>query len=373
MRSCFLFFALFFSVAGFSQEFFLFVGPYTNKGGKGIYVYRFNASTGEVSLLSIAAGVENPSYLALSPNGHYLYSVNQYHGEQPSGVSAFSFDKHSGQLQLLNKQAAQDGTAYISVDGTGKWVMAANYTAGSLQAYPVNKDGSLSPAAQTITHKGHSVDTARQEKAHVHSVVFSPDFHFLYSPDLGMDQVAIYKFNPAAATTPLIPAAQPFVKTLPGTGPRHIVFHPQLPYAYLVEEMGGAVSVFSYKNGRLSLLQHISSHPADFKGKKGSADIHLSPDGRFLYASNRGDANSIAIYAVNVNNGKLLLKGFESTLGVAPRNFVIDPTGNYLLVANQETNNIVEFKRDGLTGMLKATGVQLSVPNPVCLKMLARD
>ncbi len=168
-----------------AQEYYLFAGPLTTNGGKGIYVYRFNASTGEIQPVSIAAGVENPSYLALSPNGHYLYSVNQYHGEQPSGVSAFSFDKHSGQLQLLNKQPAQDGTAYISVDGTGKWVMAANYTAGSLQAYPVNKDGSLSPAAQTITHTGHSVDTARQEKAHVHSVVFSPDEHFLYSPDLG--------------------------------------------------------------------------------------------------------------------------------------------------------------------------------------------
>ncbi len=160
---------------------------------------------------------------------------------------------------------------------------------------------------------------------------------------LGIDKVShlpvssrfgYYSFNACCAW-------QSFVTTLPGTGPRHIVFHPQLPYAYLIEEMGGAVSVYSYKNGRLSPLQHISSHPADFKGKKGSADIHLSPDGRFLYASNRGDANSIAIYAVNVNNGKLLLKGFESTQGVAPRNFVIDPTGNYLLVANQDSNNIV--------------------------------
>ncbi len=350
----------------------MFAGPLTTNGGKGIYTYRFNASTGEAGLLSIAEGVENPTYMALSANGHYLYSVNQYHGEKPSGVSAFSFDTATAQLHLLNKQPAQDGTAYVSTDATGKWVMVANYTAGSLAAYPVRQDGSLGPAAQTIVHSGRSVDTARQEKAHVHSVVFSPDNHFLFSPDLGTDQVAIYRFNPATATTPLMPAQPAFVKTLPGTGPRHIIFHPLLPYAYLVEEMGGAVSVYRYKNGRLSTLQHISSHPADFKGKKGSADIHLSPDGRFLYVSNRGDANTITIYAVNTNNGKLVLKGFVPTQGAVPRNFVIDPTGNFLLVANQESNTIVVFKRDGKTGLLRATGVQISVPNPECLKMLER-
>src|SRR5690349_18696038 len=199
VRSFFLLLlALFNGAAGFSQAFYLFIGPYTNHGAKGIYVYRFAASTGALSPVSIAEGVENPSYLALSANGEYLYSVNQYHGEAPSGVSAFSFDKIKGELHLLNKQPADDGTAYISTDPSGKWVMVANYTAGSLQAYPLNADGTLQPASQTITHTGHGPDTARQKSAHVHSVVFPPDGRFLAAPDLGMDQVSLYKFSPAA-------------------------------------------------------------------------------------------------------------------------------------------------------------------------------
>lgn len=370
MRFSLFVLALFLSAACFSQDYYLFVGPYTNKSAKGIYVYRFSASTGQLAPVSIAEGVENPSYLTLSPNGQYLYSVNQYHGEKPSAISAFSFDNASGQLHLINQQPADDGTAYISTDAAGKWVMVANYTAGSLQAYPIKADGSVSPPSQTITHTGHGVDTARQKSPHVHSVVFSPDGRFVCAPDLGIDQVTIYRFNPAAATTPLTPASPAFAKTLPGTGPRHIVFHPKLPYACLAEEMGGAVTVFSYKNGRLTSLQHISSHPAGFSGRKSGADIHYSPDGRFLYVSNRGDANSIAIYAVNPANGRLTLKGFQSTLGATPRNFMIDPTGNFLLVANQDSDNVVEFKRDHVTGLLHPTGVQLSIPNPVCLKML---
>lgn len=356
--------------AAFSQEFYLFVGPYTNNGAKGIYVYRFNAATGGLAPVSIAEGVENPSYLVLSANGKYLYSVNQYHGEKPSGVSAFSIDAAKGELRLLNKQPADDGTAYISTDASGKWVMAANYTAGSLQAYPLNADGTLNPASQTITHTGHGIDTARQKSPHVHSVVFSPDGHFLCAPDLGIDQVSIYKFDPAAAAHPLEPASPAFAATAPGTGPRHIIFHPTLPYAYLAEELGGSVSAFRYKNGKLTRLQHISAHAAGFTGIKSSADIHISPDGRFLYVSNRGHANNIAIYSINPGNGKLQLKGFEPTLGAIPRNFMIDPTGHYLLVANQDSDNVVVFKRDEATGLLRATGVQVHIPNPVCLKML---
>ena len=358
--------------AGFSQEFYLFIGPYTNNGGKGIYIYRFNAGTGSLIPVSIATGVEHPSYMALSADGRHLYSVNQYRGEKPAGVSAFTFDKATGELHLINKQPATDGPCYISVDSTGKWAVVASYTAGTMAAYPIQADGSLGAASQTITHTGHSIDTTRQDRAHVHSVVFSPDYRFLFAPDLGMDQVTIYRFNPAAAQ-PLTAASPAFAATLPGTGPRHIIFHPALPYAYLVEEMGGAVSVFGYKNGQLQPLQHISSHAADFTGKKGSADIHLSPDSRFLYVSNRGDANTIAIFAVNAKNGKLELKGIESTLGVHPRNFMIDPTGNYLLVANMESNNVVVFKRDAATGALQATGVQVHIPNPACLKMLKID
>ncbi|MBS1563157.1 MAG: beta-propeller fold lactonase family protein, partial [Bacteroidetes bacterium] len=217
-KLCLLLFLVFSGAAAFSQEFYLFVGPYTEKGSKarGIYVYRFNAYTGSLSPVSIAEGVENPSYLALSANGRYLYSVNQYHAEKPSSISAFAIDKTKGQLRLLDKQPSDDGTAYISTDSSGRWVFVGNYTAGTLAAYPVQPDGSLGPASQTIAHKGTGPNKERQDKAHVHSVVFSPDERFLFAPDLGTDQVSIYQFDRLATTTPLSPASQAYAESKPG-------------------------------------------------------------------------------------------------------------------------------------------------------------
>lgn len=365
---------LFFSTSIFSQEFFLFTGTYTSGASKGIYIYTFNAATGDITPVSIAEGVSNPSFLSLSPSGKYLYAVNQNSGEKVSEVSAFAFDRGTGKLTLINKQpSGSEGPCYISTDASGKWVMVGHYTGGALTAFQVEKDGALKSQAQLITHSGSSVNKQRQEKAHVHAAVFSPDQRFLMVPDLGIDKIMIYRFDPAFWKKPLTPAKkQSFVSTKPGSGPRHMTFHPRLPYAYLIEELQGTISAYHYNQDTLKLIQNISSHPADYNGTRGSADIHVSPDGKFLYASNRGDAHNIAIFAINQDNGKLAAKGFQSTMGTVPRNFMIDPTGSYLLVANQQSSNIVIFKRDKLTGQLQPTGKEISVPNPVCLVMLKK-
>ncbi|HEY8970092.1 MAG TPA: lactonase family protein [Puia sp.] len=364
--------AAFCSLSVFSQNFYLFVGTYTKgNDSKGIYVYQFNAASGEAKLVSTAA-TENPSYLTVAPGGKFVYAVNETGKEEPGAVSAFAFDKTSGQLKFLNKQASGgDDPCYISVDAHRKWAMVANYSGGSLSALPIHADGTLGSLTQLIQHTGTGPNKERQEKPHVHSVTFTPDGKYLIAADLGLDKLSIYRFNPAAATMPLTTPKDSVQQTEPGSGPRHISFYPGKPFVYLMTEMGGAVDAFRYANGRLKQLQHISSLPEGFKGDIGSADIHVAPKGKFLYASNRGDANSLAIYSIDTATGKLTIKGFESTQGKTPRNFMIDPTGHWLLVANQRSDNVVIFRIDPATGLLKATGQQLSIPAPVCLKMTA--
>lgn len=374
MRSLATMLLLLITICACSQEFYLFTGTYTRGASKGIYVYSFNAANGEVTPVSIAEGVANPSFLSLSPSGKYVYAVNENGGDTPGEVSAFAFDRSTGQLKLINKQlSGSESPCYIATDASGKWVTVGHYTGGTLAAFQVEKNGGLKSQGQLITHTGSSANKQRQEKAHVHATVFSPDQRVLFVPDLGMDKIMIYRFDPAFYKKPLTPSKkQSFVKTKPGSGPRHLTFHPTLPYAYLIEELQGTISVYQYNQDTLKFIQNISSHPPEFNGTKGSADIHVSPDGKFLYASNRGDANNLAIFSINGDNGKLAAKGFQSTMGTVPRNFLIDPTGNYLLVANQQSSNIVIFKRDKQTGQLQPTGKELTVPNPVCLVMMKK-
>jgi 6-phosphogluconolactonase len=369
---------LFLSFSGFSQQYYLFVGTYTegspaSQGSKGIYVYRFNTATGDATPVSTAM-TDNPSYLAIAPGGRFLYSVNETHGTEPGGVSAFSFDKATGKLTLIDKQASGGADpCYISVDAGRKWALVANYSGGNLSALPIGADGSLHPLTELIQHTGTGPVKDRQEKAHVHSTILSPDQRYLVVADLGMDQLSVLQFNPAAAKTPLTPATDSIVKIQPGYGPRHTAFCPGKPYVYTINELSGMVDAFHYTSGKFTLLQAISSHPAGYTGTIGSADIHVSPDGKFLYASNRGDANNIAIFSIDGATGKLTWKGVVSTQGKTPRNFLIDPTGHWLLAANQNGSNVVIFKIDTQTGMLTPTGKQLSIPTPVCLKMTAAN
>jgi 6-phosphogluconolactonase len=365
--------ALLFSLAGHSQQYYLFVGTYTEGGfkngdSKGIYVYKFDGATGDMTPVSTQAA-DNPSYLAVAPGGKFLYSVNETDGAKPGSVSAFSFDKKTGQLKLINQQASGgDDPCYVAVDAHRKWALVANYNGGNFSALPIAADGSLGARTQTIQHTGSGANKARQEKAHVHSTILSPDEKYLLVCDLGLDKISVERFNYLAAKQPLTPAADSIVVVEPGAGPRHTSFYTGKPYVYCVNELKGTVDAFHYSGGRLHQFQSISSHPAGFTGNIGSADIHISPNGKFLYASNRGDANSIAVYSIDPATGKLTLKGFQAT-GKGPRNFMIDPSGRWLLVAAQNGKNVVVFRIDAKTGLLTDSGKKIELPAPVCLKM----
>jgi 6-phosphogluconolactonase len=360
---------LFVSASCFSQDPYLFIGTYTSGKSKGIYVYRFNTTTGsgtEVSTIS----AQNPSYLCISPDGKHLYATDE--GEGGGAVGAYAFEPATGELALLNRQSSQGTcTCYVTEDKTGKWVFAANYCSGSLVALPVNSDGSLAPVIQVIQQFGKGADTARQESSHVHSSIFSPDEKYLLEANLGTDQEHVYRFNPSQSI-PLTESLDSVVSLKPGTGPRHIVFHPTKPYLYIIGELTGTVDAFHYDSstGKLTHFQRIRTTPDHFTGDPGSADIHIRPDGNFLYASNRGTANSMAVFAIR-KDGRLVSRQFISVNGKHPRNFVIDPTSHFLLVANRDTDNIVIFSINPVTGLLKATGKEISIPNPVCLKFLA--
>lgn len=348
--------------------FYLLIGTYTKGKSEGIYVYRFNPNRGEFTPISKIAA-SNPSYLAISKDQKYVYAVNENGGDTPGEVSAFAFDKTKGELKFLNKQpSGGDAPCYVSIDSTGKWIVVANYSGGNLSALKTNADGSLQPAAQTIGHEGYGVNVQRQEMPHVHSVVFSPDEQHLFSADLGNDRLYNYKFNPNEATNPLSDADPAYNELPDGSGPRHFIFHPNKKYAYVINELLGNIVAYQYDGGRLTEIQTISSTTAGDKNDRGSADIHITSDGKFLYASNRGQANDITIYKVQTD-GKLVEVGHQA-VGIHPRNFIIDPTNRFLLVANRDSNNIQVFVINKNYGLLTDTGTKIDIDMPVCLKMM---
>ncbi len=346
------------------NTFHLLVGTYTGGKSEGIYVYKFDAETGKSSFESKTA-ISNPSFLALSSNQKYVYAVQEE--KEKAELAAFSFDAATGNLQLLNKQYIEGAhPCYVSISKTGSRIFTANYTSGSFTAFSAKKDGSLNSTKQMIVHEGHGSDNKRQASPHVHEVVLSPDEKFLLVPDLGIDKVMVYPVDTTRGYYPIKSNVNP-VAVKPGSGPRHITFHPNGRYAYLIQELSAFVTVFEYNEGQLKTLQTVHLTDQSFKGEVSAADIHVSPDGKFLYASNRGDANEIVVFAVDAVNGLLTYTGRQSSLGKTPRNFNIDPTGNYLLVANQNSDNIVVFKRDMNTGLLTDTGQRIEVGNPSCL------
>ena len=350
----------------------LIIGTYTQPGkSEGIYVYDFNDATGELKYKSVAKGVENPSFLAISKDRKFVYAVNELGGEKKGGVSAFTFNAPTGELTLINTQNSEgDHPCYISVDKKSKNVIVGNYTGGNLSVLNILPNGGLSAAVQTIQHTGSSVNKERQEKAHMHCTALSPNEKYLFTADLGTDKVTTYNYNPANAKTPLTFASTASVK--PGSGPRHITFHPNGKYVYVVQELNASVNVYDCKKGKITSKQTISMVPADYKGVVGAADIHVSPDGKFLYASNRGDVNNLAIFSI-AKDGKLTWVGSQSTLGKTPRNFAIDPSGKFLLVANQGTDDIYVFKRDLKTGLLTQTENKINVGAPVFLKLVSAE
>lgn len=361
-------FTLLFGFTSKAQQHYLITGTYTSGKSEGVYVYTFNSNDGIAKEISHVK-TSNPSFVAVSPNGQFVYSVQEDAAANGKGgsITAFSFNKISGVLTYINQQpTGGDHPCYVAVDKTGRWVVAGNYSSGSLSVMPVQTNGALGPAGSIIQHQGSGPDKTRQNSPHVHCTIFSADNRYLFVPDLGIDKVMIYAFD--EVTGKLTAAKQPFAQSAGGAGPRHICFNPTNTYAYLMEEMSGTVVAFKYKNGRLTNRQRISSMPAADTSNAGSADIHVSPDGNFLYASNRANANSIAIFKINKKNGKLSSVGHQSTLGKTPRNFNFDPTGNFLLVANQNSDEIVIFKVDKITGLLTDTQQRIKVGKPVCLQ-----
>lgn len=364
-------------------NYLFYVGTYTKEGSKskGIYAYRFDANTGQITPLGLAAETTNPSFLALHPNGRFLYAVNEvgnYKGPNSGGVSAFSIDRSegdraAGKLTFLNEVPSRGADpCYITVDKTGKYVLVANYTGGSVAVFPVLDDGKLGQASAFVQHSGHGTNPERQEGPHAHSIDLSPDNRFAMVDDLGLDELLVYKFESAKGT--LTPNDPPFAKVDPGVGPRHFALHPAGKFAYVISEMKGTVTVFSNdaSTGTLHSLQAISTLPKGFTGEIEDAEIQVHPSGKFLYASNRGH-DSIAVFAVDANKGTLTPVEYTPTQGKTPRSFEIDPTGKFLFAANQKSDNIVVFRIDAKTGRLTPTGQVLEARSPVCIKFLAID
>jgi len=359
-----LFFTIFLGTAMNAQDkiYNLIIGTYTNScESKGIYVYDFSTDTADFSLKITTENVINPSYLTVSQGNDFVYSVNE-NGKE-SAVSSFKFDPKSGKLNFLNKQET-NGADPCYIINDDKNVISANYSGGNITVFGKNTDGSLTKAKQIIQHSGKSANEKRQESAHVHMTCFSPDKKFVLVNDLGMDKILVYKYDKNASQNIL--TLKETIETKKGSGPRHLIFSNDGKFVYVLHELDGSLVTYKYKNGTLKLLQETTIIAKDFHDEISAADIHISPEGKFLYATNRGDANTINTFAIN-KKGTLDLVNQVDTKGKGPRNFTIDPSGNFLLIGHQYTNNVVIFKIDKTTGKLSDTGKRIELCAPVCL------
>ena len=349
-------------------EYLVYFGTYTRKASKGIYVSRLDTATGKVTAPELAAEATNPSFLAVHPNRRFLYAVSE--AGKGGAVSAFSLDATTGTLTFLNRVSSGGaGPCHLVVDKTGKNVLVVNYGSGSVAVLPLEEDGRLKEASSFIQHKGSSVNPKRQQGPHAHSVNLSADNRFAVVADLGLDQVLVYRFDPAKGS--ITPNEPPFTAVKPGSGPRHFAFHPTGKFAYVINELASTVTAFAYDaaRGALSEVQTIGTLPAGFTGTNSTAEVQVYPSGKFVYGSNRGH-DSIAVFKVNGKKGTLTLLEQTPTQGKIPRNFGIDPTGRWLLAANQDTDNVVVFRIDAKTGRLSPTGQVLEVGAPVCVKFV---
>jgi 6-phosphogluconolactonase len=361
--------------AAHKNQYLMYVGTYTEEGSasKGVYAYHFDPETAKLTSLGLAAATINPSFLVVHPNHRFLYAVNEvgnYKGEKSGAVSAFAIDRATGKLTLLNEIASGGADpCYITVDKTGKYVLVANYTGGSVAVFPVLADGRLGEASAFVQHTGHGTNPQRQEGPHAHSIDLSPDNRFAIVDDLGLDESLVYRFDSTKGS--LTPNDPKFATADPGAGPRHFALHPNGRFAYRINEMQSTVSVFAYDaaGGVLRPLQTISTLPKDFARPNDDAEIEVHPSGKFLYASNRGH-DSVAVFAIDPNQGTLTLIEYAPTKGQSPRSFEIAPGGSLLFAANEKSDNIVVFHIDPQAGRLTPTGKVLEVSQPVCVKFV---
>ncbi len=351
----------------------VYIGTYTQRGSKGIYLAHLDVAGGTLRLAGLAGEVVNPSFLAIHPSHKFIYAIGEvgsFAGGKGGAVSAFSVDAATGKLTLLNQKSSRGpGPCHVTVDRLGKNALVANYGGGSVACLPIGEDGRLGDATAFIQHKGSSVNPQRQQGPHAHSINLDAANRFAFVADLGLDKVLVYRFDPAAGT--LEPNDPPAASIAPGSGPRHFAFHPSGRFAYVINELSSTVTAFAYdaERGTLQTLQTVSTLPEDFDGKSTTAEVQVHPSGKFLYGSNRGH-DSIACFRIDAATGRLTPIGHEPTQGKNPRNFGIDPTGAYLLAANQDGDNIVAFRIDPATGKLSPTGQSIRVPMPVCVKFM---
>jgi 6-phosphogluconolactonase len=353
-----------------SNDQFAFVGTYTRLGSEGVYTLRLNGDTGELTQVSIAGGLENPSFVALDPSGDHLYAVSESSGFNGSGgITAFNVNKSTGELTQINQQSTGGpGPCHLMVDSTDSMVIVTNYSGGSVSAHPISADGSVGEHTTFIQHEGSSINKNRQEKAHAHSVNIDKTNRFAFVCDLGKDQVLTYAMDVENAKLSLSST----VDEVAGEGPRHFTFHPMNQQVYVLNELGCTITLYNLgDNGTLSPVETVPTLPEGWEGENTTADIHTSPDGEFVYASNRGH-DSLVIYSIDKSTGKMTFVGHESTQGKTPRNFAITPDGKFLVAENQDSDSIVSFKRED-DGTLTPTGSVISVPAPVCLQFLAID
>ena len=341
-------------------------------GDKGaIQAYQLDTKAGALKPIHRTGEVENPFFIAVSKDGRFLYSIHAktFGGKEPEQVAAYALKGRTGEMTLLNRQSTR-GTAscYLDVDATGRTVLVANYTTGNVASLPVKEDGSLGEAASFFQHAGSSVDLPRQKGPNAHCIVVSPDNRFAFAADLGIDQILSYRLD--AATAKLSPNQPPFVKSLPGAGPRHLTFHPNGKHMYVINELKSSVTLFDYAadSGTPTERQTISTLPADFTGTSHCADVKITPNGRFLYGTNRGH-DSIAAYRIG-DDGRLTLIAIEPSLGKGPQNLLIAGNGSLLLCANMPGNNIAIFRIDGETGVLKSIGNPIGQLSPSCIRLL---
>lgn len=348
----------------------LFISAFADGDAAGIHAYRLDLKTGSLKAVHRTTGVEHPFFLALSPDGRFLYSIHAptFGGKDPEQVAAYEI-MDGGKLKLLNRQSTR-GTAacYLDVDATGKTLLVANYSTGSVAAFPLQSDGSLGEASAFVQHAGSSIDPARQKEPHAHCFVIGPDNRFALAADLGIDRVLCYRLDAAGAK--LSPNRQPFARTPPGAGPRHLTFHPNGKQVYVINELANSVTSFDYdaEEGLLIEKETISTLPPDFAGVSHCADLKVTPNGRFLYGTNRGH-DSIAAYRIG-DDGQLTLIGIVPSLGKGPQNLAVAPGGELLLCANMPGNNVAVFRIDAQTGALTSVGPPISMPGPSCIRFM---
>lgn len=352
-------------------KYLVYVGTYTNGASKGIYAYRFDSATGKTESLGLAAETAEPSFLAVAPNRRFLYAANEtqkYDGQSTGAITAFAMNRATGKLMQLNQLASRgEDPAFISLDKTGKFVLVANYTGGTIAVFPVLADGKLGEATAFVHHTGSSINHDRQASAHPHMIVTTPDNRFALVPDLGLDEIVAYHFDATKGTL----ADPSITKVEPGIGPRHIALSPDGKFVYLVSELGSMLTTFSYRaaDAKLTQLQTVSFVPAN-ASQKAAAEVQVSPSGKFVYASNRGQ-NLIAVFSIDPVMRTLTQVQSVPLDGKTPRGFTIDPTGQWLWDANQDSDSIVIYRVDPTTGMLSPSGQKLDIPEPTCVEFVS--